>query len=169
MRHRRANKKLGMKSAHRMAALRSLSTSLFDKERIRTTLPKAKALRPFAEKLITLSKREDLHARRRVARVIQDPKVVKKLFDTLSPRYIDRPGGYMRIMRLGRRQGDGAELAMVELVGSELVIEKEPEKKTVGQRVAARIRGRKKDKTEPEPDEAGDSSPAEEEDTKSGS
>jgi len=168
MRHRRANKKLGMKSAHRMAALRSMCTSLLDKERIKTTLPRAKALRPFAEKLITLSKREDLHARRRVARVIRDPKVVRKLFDTLSSRYIDRPGGYMRIMRLGRRQGDGTELAMVELVGSEPAFDKEPEKKkTVGQRVAAKLRGRKKAETEPEA--GGEEAPAEEEDAKSGS
>ena len=164
MRHRRAGKKLGMKSAHRTAALRSMSTALFDKERIQTTLPKAKALRPYAEKLITLSKREDLHARRRVARDIQDPKILRKLFDTLSSRFVDRPGGYMRIMRLGRRQGDGAEVALVELLGSEPTFDKEPKKKKgVGQRVAARLRGRKQ--AEPE---AGDETPAEEEPSKSG-
>jgi large subunit ribosomal protein L17 len=121
-----------------------MSVSLFDKERIRTTLPRAKALRPFAEKLITLSKRDDVHARRLVARHIHDPKVVKKLFDTLSARYVDRPGGYMRILKLGRRQGDAAPMAMVELLGSEPVFDKEPEKKKgLGARIADRLRGRK--------------------------
>ncbi len=167
MRHRFAGRKLGWKSAHRMAALRSLSTSLFDKERITTTLPRAKTLRPFAEKIITLSKREDLHARRLVARHVRDPRVVKKLFDTLSARYVDRPGGYMRILKLGRRQGDGAELAMVELIGSEPVFEKEPEKKKgVGRRIADRLRGRKKEpagsgEAEGGPDATGASAPAE--------
>jgi large subunit ribosomal protein L17 len=133
-----------------MAVLRSMSTSLFDKERITTTVPRAKALRPFAEKIITMSKREDIHARRLVARQIHDPKVVSKLFDTLSARYADRPGGYMRILRLGRRKGDGAELALLELVGSELVIEKEPEEKpkSAAARLAGRLRGGKKKKAE---------------------
>jgi len=145
MRHRFAGRKLGWKSAHRTAALRSLSTSLFEHERITTTLPRAKTLRPFAEKIITLSKREDIHARRLVARQIHDARVVKKLFDTLSARYVDRPGGYMRIFKLGRRQGDGAELALVELIGSEPAFDKEPDaKKGVGGRIADRIRGRKK-------------------------
>jgi large subunit ribosomal protein L17 len=122
-----------------------MSTSLFDKERIRTTLPRAKTLRPFAEKLITLSKRDDIHARRLVARHIHDADVVKKLFDTLSARYVDRPGGYMRILKLGRRKGDAAEMAIVELIGSEPVFDKEPEKKKgVGGRIADRLRGRKK-------------------------
>ena len=137
--------------------LRSMSTSLFDKERIQTTLPRAKALRPFAEKIITMSKREDLHARRLVARQIHDPKVVSKLFDTLSARYTDRPGGYMRILRLGRRRGDGAEMAMVELVGSEPAFDQEPEKKSkgVGGRIAEKLRGRRKSKEpEAEPEES---------------
>jgi large subunit ribosomal protein L17 len=101
--------------------LRNLATSLFDKERIRTTLMKAKELRPFAEKLITMAKREDgrLHARRLVLRDIQDQTVVKKLFDTLGARFATRPGGYTRILRLGPRRGDGAEMAILELVGSE--------------------------------------------------
>jgi len=155
MRHRYAGRKLGWKSAHRVAALRSLSTSLFDKERIQTTLPRAKTLRPFAEKLITLSKRDDIHARRLVARHIHDPKVVKKLFDTLAARYVDRPGGYMRILKLGRRQGDAAEMALVELIGSEPVFAKEPEKKKgVGGRIADRLRGRKKAPAEGEGAEA---------------
>ena len=121
MRHRVAHRKLGRTTPHRKALLRNLATALFERERIRTTLPKAKELRPFAEKLITLAKREDgrLHARRQAARHIQDPAVVKKLFDTIGARFATRPGGYTRILRLGTRHGDGAEMAYLELVGYE--------------------------------------------------
>ena len=121
MRHRVAHRKLGRTTPHRIALLRNLATALFEKERIRTTLPKAKELRPFAERLITLAKREEnrLHARRLAARHIQDPAVVKKLFDTIGSRFATRPGGYTRILRLGPRQGDGAEMAYLELVGYE--------------------------------------------------
>jgi large subunit ribosomal protein L17 len=121
MRHRVAHRKLGRVTPHRKALLRNLATALFEKERIRTTLPKAKELRPYAEKLITLAKREDgrLHARRQAARHIQDPAVVKKLFDTIGARFATRPGGYTRILRLGSRHGDGAEMAYLELVGYE--------------------------------------------------
>ncbi len=120
MKHRVAGRKLGRTSAHRLALLRNLSLQLFDKERVRTTLMKAKELRPFAEKLVTLSKRETLHARRQVLRHIHDRQVVAKLFDTLSARYAQRNGGYTRILKLGPRRGDFAEMAIVELVGSEL-------------------------------------------------
>jgi large subunit ribosomal protein L17 len=121
MRHRVAHRKLGRVTPHRVALLRNLATALFEKERIRTTLPKAKEVRSFAEKLITLARREEnrLHARRQVARDIQNPAVVKKLFDTLGARFATRPGGYTRILRLGPRQGDGAEMAYLELVGFE--------------------------------------------------
>jgi large subunit ribosomal protein L17 len=121
MRHRVAYRKLGRVTPHRKALLRNLATALFEKERIRTTLPKAKELRPFAEKLITLAKRDDdrHHARRQAARHIQDPEVVKKLFDTIGARFATRPGGYTRILRLGTRHGDGAEMAYLELVGFE--------------------------------------------------
>ena len=121
MRHRVAHRKLGRTTPHRRSLLRNLATALFDKERIRTTLPKAKELRPFAERLITLAKREEnrLHARRLAARHIQDPAVVKKLFDTIGSRFATRPGGYTRILRLGPRRGDGAEMAYLELVGYE--------------------------------------------------
>jgi len=121
MRHRVAHRKLGRITPHRIALLRNLATSLFEKERIRTTLPKAKELRPFAERLITLAKGEGdrLHARRLAARNVQDPAVLKKLFDTIGPRFATRPGGYTRILRLGSRKGDGAEMANVELVGYE--------------------------------------------------
>jgi large subunit ribosomal protein L17 len=128
VRHRVHHRKLGRKTAHRIATLRTLATALFDRERIQTTLMKAKELRPYAEKLITLAKRDDgkLHARRQVAADIQDGEVVKKLFDTLGQRFSSRPGGYTRILRLGPRKGDGAEMAIVELLGSEY----KPEKKT---------------------------------------
>jgi len=121
MRHRVAYRKLGRVTPHRKALLRNLATALFEKERVRTTLPKAKELRPFAEKLITLAKREDgrLHARRQAARQLQDPAVVQKLFDTIGARFATRPGGYTRILRLGARHGDGAEMAYLELVGYE--------------------------------------------------
>jgi large subunit ribosomal protein L17 len=104
-------------------------TSLFDKERIRTTLDRAKAVRPIAEHMITLGKRETLHARRQVLAYVNDPAVVSKLFDTLAPRYSQRQGGYTRIIRLGFRDGDGAQMAYLELVGSEFKPSKKEESK----------------------------------------
>jgi len=121
MKHRVAGRKLGRTSEHRLALLRNLSAALFksEKERIETTLSKAKELRPFAERLVTLSKRETLHARRMVLRHIRDHQAVSKLFDVLSARYAQRPGGYTRILKLGPRRGDNAEMAIIELVGAE--------------------------------------------------
>jgi large subunit ribosomal protein L17 len=118
MKHRVAGRKLGRTSMHRIALLRNLSTELFRHERIRTTLMKAKELRPFAERLITLSKRESLHARRLVLRDIHDKEVVSKMFDTISSRFAQRPGGYTRIVKLGPRRGDNAEMALIELLGA---------------------------------------------------
>jgi large subunit ribosomal protein L17 len=120
MRHRIAGRKLGRTTEHRTALLRNLSTALFERERITTTLAKAKELRPFAEKLVTMSKKETLHARRQVYRHIHDGKVVAKLFDSLSARYAQRPGGYTRIIKLGPRRGDNAEMAIIELVDSDV-------------------------------------------------
>ena len=130
MRHRVGHRKLGRITPHRMALLRNLTTALFERERIRTTLMKAKELRPYAERLITLARRDDdrLHARRLAARELQDRRVMKKLFDDLGARFAGRPGGYTRILRLGPRHGDGAEMAIVELIGSEY----KPEKKGDG-------------------------------------
>jgi large subunit ribosomal protein L17 len=130
MRHRVGFRKLGRVTPHRTALLRNLATALFERERIRTTLMKAKELRPYAEKLITQAKRDDdrLHARRLVAREIHDLTVVKKLFDDLGARYATRAGGYTRILRLGPRRGDGAEMAIVELLGSEFKTETPEEK-----------------------------------------
>jgi large subunit ribosomal protein L17 len=99
--------------------MRTLVTQFLDRERIITTVPKAKELRPFAEKIITLAKRETLHARRQALAVLRKKTVVSKLFDTLAPRFADRNGGYCRIVRLGVRKGDAAELAIIELIGSE--------------------------------------------------
>lgn len=119
MRHRVLVKRLGRNSAQRKALLRSLVTSFLDKERITTTLPRAKALQPLAERMITLGKRNTLHTRRRAARVIYKRDVVKKLFEDIAPRFSERPGGYTRIVKLGPRAGDGSEMAVIELVGLE--------------------------------------------------
>jgi large subunit ribosomal protein L17 len=136
MRHRVGYRKLGRVTPHRIALLRNLATALFERERIRTTLMKAKELRPYAEKLITLAKRDDnrLHSRRLVARDIKSPVVIKKLFDDLGARFAARPGGYTRILRLGPRQGDGAEMAIVELIGSEWKPEKKDDKDKQGEK-----------------------------------
>ena len=130
MRHRVAGKKLGRNTAHRVMMFRNMVTSLFDKERVRTTLDRAKAVRPIAERMITLGKRETLHARRQALAYIKDPAVVTKLFDTLAPRFSQRPGGYTRIIRLGCRDGDGAQMAYLELIGSEF----KPTKKDEGKK-----------------------------------
>jgi len=119
MRHRVAGKKLGRKTPHRLMMFRNMVTSLLDKERIQTTVERAKAVRPIAEKIITLGKRDSLHARRQALAFVQDPAVVAKLFSTLAPRFAQRPGGYTRIIKLGFRPGDGAQKAIIELVGSE--------------------------------------------------
>jgi large subunit ribosomal protein L17 len=119
MRHRVAGKKLGRKTAHRMMMFRNMVTSLLDKESIRTTVDRAKAVRPIAEKIITLGKRDSLHSRRQALAFVKDPAVVAKLFSTLAPRFSQRPGGYTRIIKLDFRPGDGAQKAIIELVGSE--------------------------------------------------
>jgi large subunit ribosomal protein L17 len=149
MRHRVAGRKLGRTTEHRVALLRNLSTQLFANEKIQTTLAKAKELRPFAERLVTISKRGTLHARRQVMRHIQDRTVVSKLFDTLSARYDQRPGGYTRIIKLGARRGDNAEMAMIELVGSEgsdaeEVVEAAPPKKKAAKKKTAKKVTKKK-------------------------
>src|SRR6266567_1702644 len=108
MRHLKAGWKLGRNTSHRRALLRNLVTSLIVEERIETTLPKAKALRPQVEKMITLGKRGDLAARRRAGGYLMTREAVSKLFDTIGPRFGDRPGGYTRIVRTGFRRGDGA-------------------------------------------------------------
>ncbi len=167
MRHNVAHRKLGRVTEHRLALLRNLATALLRHEHIETTLPKAKELRPFVERLITVAKRgvaagaadsKVLNARRLVLKDLQDREVVSKLFDSLAPRFAERPGGYTRILKTGFRRGDGADTALVELVGSEFdpkaaKAEAEAEaaegeaskpKKSVGERLratAGRVRG----------------------------
>ena len=166
MRHRVAHRKLGRVTEHRIALLRNQAEALLRHERIETTVPKAKELRPFVERLITIAKRgvkaddakgQTLTARRLVMRDIVNEDVVAKLFDTLAPRFMERPGGYTRILKLGHRRGDAAEVAQIELVGSEYDPKKAeaekaakeetaeaPKQKTVGERLksaAQTIRG----------------------------
>lgn len=128
MRHRVAHRKLGRITEHRIALLRNQAEALLRHERIETTVPKAKELRPFVERLITIAKRgvkandpkgKTLSARRLVGRDVLNPEIVEKLFDVLGPKFADRPGGYTRILKLGHRRGDGAEVAQIELIGSE--------------------------------------------------
>jgi large subunit ribosomal protein L17 len=129
MRHLKHGYKLGRNPAHRRATLRNLVTNLIEKERIETTLLRAKATRPLAERMITLGKRDSLHARRQAAAFLMTPGATKKLFADLAPRFADRPGGYTRIIRTGWRIGDGAELAILEFLGSELKKKEKKQKK----------------------------------------
>ena len=123
MRHGMVNRKLGRTSGHRNAMFRNQLASLIDKERIITTLPKAKELRPQIERLITLGKNDSVHARRQAERVVGDDAIVGKLFETIGPRFAERPGGYTRIIKLGARRGDAAEMAILEFVGYEIAKE----------------------------------------------
>ncbi len=116
MRHRRQGRQLSRTASHRRAMLRNMVTSLFEHERITTTVPKAREARRVAEKLITRAKRGDLHARRQAASYLRSDAVVRKLFETIAPWYAERPGGYTRIVKLGNRQGDGGEIGILELV-----------------------------------------------------
>ena len=124
MRHRNAHRKLSRNSSHRRAMLRNLVTDFLDHGRLMTTLPKAKEVRPLAEKMITLGKRDNLHARRQLYAYLLREAVAKKVFETIAPRFSDRKGGYSRIIKLGNRKGDGADLAIIELLGSELEVKK---------------------------------------------
>jgi len=174
MRHRVSHRKLGRVTEHRIAMLRNQAHALLLHEHIETTVPKAKELRPFVERIITLAKRgvasseasKSLHARRLVLRDIQDRAVVSKLFDTIAPRFEGRPGGYTRILRLGFRRGDSAEVAQIELVGSEydpnadkdVQAEAQAKPKGVGGRLRAaaeRLRGKKAEPAEGEAAEEG--------------
>lgn len=120
MRHRMHGRKLGRTTAHRTAMFRNQLTALFTHERIVTTVAKAKELRPLAERMVTLARTGTLPARRRVLTMVPDKGTVRRLFDDIAPRFADRPGGYTRILRLGRRRGDGAEMAIIEFVDYEL-------------------------------------------------
>lgn len=120
MRHRKGGFKLQRNPSARRALLRGLATNVIERDRIVTTVTKAKAVRPWVEKMITLGKRDTLHSRRQAAAFLQTPEAVKKLFNTLAPRFSQQDGGYTRIIRLGPRKGDGAEEVVIEILGTEL-------------------------------------------------
>lgn len=119
MRHQKSGRKLSRSASHRWALMRNMITSLLRDEKIKTTDAKAKELRRWADRVITLGKQGSLHARRQVLAIVQDKAVVRKLFDTIAPRFKDRPGGYTRIVKIGIRRGDAAPVSVIELVGSE--------------------------------------------------
>ncbi len=131
MRHRNYGSKLGRNPAHRRATLRNLVTNVIERERITTTVARAKAARPLVERMITIGKKDSLEARRQAASYLMTPEATRKLFNDLAPRFADRTGGYTRIVRAGWRIGDGADLAILELIGSEL---KKKEKKEKGRK-----------------------------------
>jgi large subunit ribosomal protein L17 len=148
MRHKVAGYKLKRDVAGRDSLLRNLATSVIEKERVITTVPKAKAVRPLLDQMITLAKRDTLHTRRQAAAVLRTPESVKKLFDTLGTRFGQRNGGYTRITRLGPRKCDGAEQAMLELVGSELVKRAAERAKRKEERLKAQREGREPEEEE---------------------
>jgi large subunit ribosomal protein L17 len=129
MRHLKAGKKLGRNTSHRRALLRNLVTSLILEERIETTVPKAKAMRQHVEKMVTLGKRGDVPARRLASGFLMKREAVDKLFDTIGPRFGDRNGGYLRIVRTGFQKGDGAEKAFIELLGAEKILDEKRQKR----------------------------------------
>lgn len=151
MRHGYANRKLGRTSSHRKAMFRNQLASLIDAERIVTTLPKAKELRPQIEKLVTLAKNDSVHARRQAFRLVPNDALIAKLFDTIGPRFSTRPGGYTRIMKLGARRGDAAEMAILEFV------ERSEKKETAAETSASAKKSSKKaasaEKAEPADEE----------------
>src|SRR5580692_2200750 len=150
MRHKVAGFKLKRPVDARNALLRNLCTSVIQEERIVTTVTKAKAVRPLVEKMITLAKKDTLHTRRQAAMVLRTPDSLKKLFDTLGTRFGQRPGGYTRITRLGNRKGDGAEVAILELVGSELVKRAADRAKRREERLKAAREGREDEEPQEE-------------------
>ena len=140
MRHLKSGRQLSRNSSHRWALMRNLITALLREEKIKTTDPKAKELRRWVDRVITLGKRGDLHARRQAAAIIFDKTVVKKLFDSIGPRFKDRPGGFTRIIKLGVRHGDAAQMALIELVGGETSAESSSTGAKKGRRARRRER-----------------------------
>ena len=153
MRHGMVNRKLGRTSSHRLAMFRNQLASLLDKERIITTLPKAKELRPIIEKIITLGRTDSVHSRRQAARMLIDSAMVSKLFDTIGPRFSERPGGYTRIIKIGPRRGDNTEMAILELVGFEL-------NQDAPEAPAPKTKGSKKDAADEATDDSAEKKPA---------
>jgi len=150
MRHQRAGKKLGRDAAHRKALYANLAGALIEHGRIKTTVTKAKAVKPIAEQMITLGRRGDLHARRQAVAFLRSKDVVHKLFDEVAPRYKDRPGGYSRIVKIGPRPGDAAEMAYLELV--DFSAEEQAEEKAERRRL--RLRRRQEEELAAEAQEA---------------
>lgn len=163
MRHRVAHRKLGRTTEHRLSLLRNLAASLITHERIRTTEAKAKELRPFVEKLVTLGKRDSLHARRQALSILPSNKAaVHRLFGEVSPRFAERPGGYTRILKLGPRQGDGASMALIEFVDYEFKGAEAPAPtKAAPAKAAPKAKSKKKKADEPA-EEALEAAPVEE-------
>jgi large subunit ribosomal protein L17 len=149
MRHKRSGFKLKRDAGSRKALLKGLVTSVIEHERVVTTVTKAKAVRPLVEKMITLAKRDTLHTRRQAAAFLETPAAVKKLFDKLGTRFGQRNGGYTRVVRLGWRKGDGAEQALLELVGSELVKRAADRAKRREERLKAMQQGQHEEGEEP--------------------
>jgi large subunit ribosomal protein L17 len=137
MRHQKSGRKLNRSSSHRWALMRNLITSLLRDEKIKTTDAKAKELRRWADRVITLGKQGSLHARRQALGIVQDKIVVRKLFDTIAPRFKDRPGGYTRIVKIGIRRGDAAPLSIIELVGGEIPAAEQKPRRRRRRRAAA--------------------------------
>src|SRR5436190_14175156 len=147
MRHRNAHRKLSRNTSHRRALLRNLVTDFLEHGRLMTTLPKAKEIRPLAEKMITLGKQDTLHARRQVQAYLLKEPIAKLVFTTIAPKFADRKGGYSRIIKLGNRKGDGADVAIIELLGSELEVKKAERLEQAKEREAKRPK-QEKDKKE---------------------
>jgi len=166
MRHKVAGYKLGRNTAHRRSLLRNLVTSLIVEERIETSVPKAKAMRPLVEKMITLGKKGDLAARRQAGAYLMTKDAVDKLFDTVAPRFGDRNGGYLRIVRTSWQKGDGAEKAFVELLGSEQVLDEKRQKRAELRAKRAEETRKAMEEAEAQAQASGEASPSEGEEKK---
>src|ERR1700687_5018871 len=166
MRHKVFGFKLGRTTSHRRSMLRNLATSLIVEERIETTIPKAKALKPIVEKMITLGKRGDLSARRQAIAYLMTDEAVNKLFDTVGPRFGDRNGGYTRVIRTGWNKGDGADKAFLELLGSEKVLDEKREKRAEARAKKAAETKKAMEEAEAQAQHDGGVEPVKEEDKK---
>ena len=163
MQHNRAGRKLRRTTSHRLAMFSNQLDSLMNHERIQTTLSKAKELRPLAEKLITRAKKDDVAARRHVSRWIPDRTTIKRVFETIAPRFVDRPGGYTRILRLGARKGDAAEAAILEFVDFQFEVkDKGPRKESLSDRARRASGGGRVETVRKEKPEGGESDEARE-------
>ena len=165
MRHRKAVSKLGRTAAHRKSLMANLAASLFEHKHITTTEAKAKAARRFSEKLITMAKKDTVHARRMALKKLRHRKVVHRLFDDIAPEYAERNGGYTRVIKLGQRDGDAARMAILELVGFDMAIKK---KKAKDEKEESKKKKKKKVKEEPEKEAAEESTKESKKKEKSG-